>query len=274
MDWSLVLASQGIEATLEHFPEAEGWLLLVEPTQHARAIEAIKLYRVENRRWAWRQQLTWSGLTFHWGALFWCWLLILFHWMADAFGGRLELAGAMNDQVHSTGQWWRLFTAVTLHSDLGHLAANVSTGLVLLGLSMARYGAGMALLAALLAGAAGNLLGLLLRPQPYVGLGASGMVMGALGLLAAQSAALLRRSAHPLRQVLTGVVGGMFLFLLLGLDPRSDVLAHLGGFLAGALFGAALALLGVHWGTHGRWDAAAGTAAGILALGAWLCAFL
>jgi len=52
---------------------------------------------------------------------------------------------------------------------------------------MARFGPGQALLAALLAGAVGNAAGLALRTEHYIGLGASGMVMGGLGLLTAQS---------------------------------------------------------------------------------------
>jgi len=53
------------------------------------------------------------------GVLLWCWVLILFHWLEEAFGGRLEFLGTMNDRVPATGQWWRLFTAITLHAMWG-----------------------------------------------------------------------------------------------------------------------------------------------------------
>ena len=56
MDWSLVLASQQIETTIEYAPDASGWGLMVPPPDAERAIEAIRLYRLENRRWGWRRR--------------------------------------------------------------------------------------------------------------------------------------------------------------------------------------------------------------------------
>src|SRR5688572_11021780 len=57
MDWSLVLASQGIESTIDHAQDRDRWLLLVEPHELERARESIRLYRAENRGWSWRQEL-------------------------------------------------------------------------------------------------------------------------------------------------------------------------------------------------------------------------
>lgn len=247
MDWSLVLASQGIAAVIQHDPAPGGWTLLVEPAQQSVALSAIRQYRIENRRWAWRQQLAWPEVTFHWGVLFWVGALILFHWLAETWGDWLTQVGGMNDRVPATGQWWRTITAVTLHADTGHLAANVATGLVVLGLAMARFGPGWGLLAALLAGMAGNLAGLWLHPAPYLGVGASGMVMGGLGLLAAQSVTLLRQDRRSWRLVVSGALGGFLLFVLLGVNPASDVVAHAGGFVSGVALGAVLALLPEAW---------------------------
>ena len=157
--------------------------------------------------------------------------------MVDAYGTWLEGRGLMGSLAIHRGEWWRLITATTLHADIGHLASNLGSGLLLMGVAMARYGAGYALLATLLAGVTGNLMGYLLRTQPYHGLGASGVVMGALGLLAIQSLGHLRRHPSSKRQILSGFVGGAFLFVLLGLNPAADVLAHTGGFLAGLALG-------------------------------------
>ena len=38
-----------------------------------------------------------------------------------------------------------------------------------------------------------------------------------------------------------GLVGGLMLFVLLGLSPGTDVFAHAGGFFAGVVFGAGIA---------------------------------
>jgi membrane associated rhomboid family serine protease len=93
------------------------------------------------------------------------------------------------------------------------------------------------LLAAFLAGAAGNLASLLLNAKPFYGLGASGMVMGALGMLSAQTLRWDGRSEGTLKRRLAGVVAGIMLFTLYGLAPGTDMPAHLGGFVTGLLLG-------------------------------------
>ncbi len=204
MDWSLVLASQGIECIIDR-PEATvgrasslsleprstgGWGLLVAQNDHASALKAIQQYRLENRNWPWQQRVLQPGILFDWGSLAWTFLIVFFFWLDTRIG--LHAAGVMDTTAAAHGQWWRLFTAVWLHGDAAHLAANATVGLVLLGLAMGRYGTGAGLLAAYLAGAGGNALGWLLSEAPHLSLGASGMVMGSLGLIAVQSLSLLR----------------------------------------------------------------------------------
>jgi len=126
---------------------------------------------------------------------------------------------------------------------LAHLAGNGTLGVVLLGLAMARYGTGAGLLASYLAGVGGNLLALLLSSHPHYSLGASGMIMGSLGLLAIQSLHLWRRTPQSTQYILARIVGGLMLFILLGLTPGTDIFAHLGGFISGMLLGALAALV-------------------------------
>lgn len=235
MDWSLVLASQGIESRI--LKEEDGWHLAVAQADFERALQSIKLYRAENRGWRWRQKLPGSDLLFHWGSLFWAVVMIcLFVWTT----GRLEPAGLMSNTGVSQGHWWRLFTAVTLHADLAHLATNVTTGTILLGLAMARYGAGFAMLAAYLAGAGGNLLGYWLYEQSHRGLGASGMVMGALGLVAIQPFVMRTGKYIAAQIVFRGLFAGLLMLVLMGTSPGTDIIAHAGGFLFGAIFGVLL----------------------------------
>ena len=241
MDWSLVLLSQGVESVIQ---DAEaGWGLLVEIDDHERAREILRKYRRENRRWHWQRRLRWPEFAFHYGVLFWCFALIAFYWLSSNPSTQMKSAGTMNSQAVLGGAWWQLFTATVLHADLAHLIANLTTGFLLLGLAMGRYGAGCALLATYLAGAAGNLAGLLFRSQPYAGLGASGMVMGGLGLLAIQTLSFKRTRPFVTRYLITGLFAGLMLFVLFGVDPAADVLAHLGGFMAGLLFGAIMSLV-------------------------------
>src|SRR5687767_7210748 len=145
MDWSLVLASQDIHPIIqgpEEAPESEGahaasfplstssWSLLVEPGQHERALAAIRQYRLENRGWAWRKELPGAAVELHTGAIFWCLLLIACHWVMTFIAPGWNAPAEMNSVSVDGGEWYRLFTAVLLHSDLAHLMANATFGAI------------------------------------------------------------------------------------------------------------------------------------------------
>lgn len=139
------------------------------------------------------------------------------------------------------GEWWRLLTALTLHADAPHLLGNIVIG----GLFMLRLcqllGSGPAWLLVLLSGAGGNLINALVQDASHRSIGASTAVFGAVGLLAMINLlhyrhALWRRWLMPLAAAL-GLLG------LLGTSgENTDVLAHLFGFLCGALLAFSVAL--------------------------------
>ena len=241
MDWSLVLASQGIEHRIDH-DEASGWMLTVSAADHADALAHIRQYRLENRHWRWRQLVFSPGLFFDWSCLVWVLLITLFYGWSETRAD-LRTAGEMTGTVLAHGEWWRLFTATWLHADPGHLALNAVFGFLFLGVAMGRFGSGMGLLAAYLAGAGGNLASGWAHGATMHGLGASGVVMGALGLITFPSFALLRqRASKAFRLLAGGVLAGLLLFVLTGTDPDADVVAHLGSFVAGWLLGALLSI--------------------------------
>jgi membrane associated rhomboid family serine protease len=240
MDWSLVLASQGIEHVVEQGGET-GWTLAVVAADHEKALAHIRLYRLENRHWRWRRPVFSPGLFFDWSSLAWAFLTMLFYWWSETSPG-LRMHGQMDEAALAHGEWWRVFTAIWLHADLAHLAANVVFGFLFLGMVMGRYGPGVGLFAAYLAGLGGNVIAWLVYDESYRSLGASGMVMGALGLLAVQSFALLkRRNANTFRLFAAGILAGILLFVLLGTSPGTDIVAHLGGFVTGLVLGSLLA---------------------------------
>ena len=241
MDWSLALVSQGIEAVVDHDAEA-GWGLLVDEREAERARKILQQYHSENLHWPWQQKVFTPTLAFDWGSLAWVFLLCLFFWLSGRTP-HFRDAGVMNSAAVSHGEWWRLFTAIYLHADAGHLASNAGIGFVLLGLAMGRFGTGVGLLAAFLAGAIGNVSSWLVYPINHQSLGASGMVMGCLGLLATQSVSILGPHPQKLKLAVGGLAAGMMLFVLMGLSPGTDVVAHLGGFLGGVLLGVPLIFL-------------------------------
>jgi rhomboid protease GluP len=237
MDWSLVLASQGIEASL--CLEEDRWLLSVSEEDFPRAQAAIDLYQRENRGWRWSRHLPKGGFKFHWGALPWLFALALIYAATVRWPGLVD-AGLMDRAAVRSGQWWRLGTAVLLHADAAHLLGNLAIGFVFVGLAMGEYGWGIALLAAFLGGVGGNLAGYLVYPNSHRGLGASGAVTAAIGLLVPHPALFLAKDSLATRWALKAVAACAFLFILLGTNPRTDVVAHFGGFVVGTVLGFAL----------------------------------
>ena len=245
MDWSLVLASQGIEHILDHSDEL-GWSLVIPEAQHSAALAAIRQYRLENRHWPWQKTIPKTDEIFDWFALAWVLLTFVFYWLSDQ-RATIEDAGIVNGAAVAGGEWWRLFTATLLHANIAHLAANAGFGILLLGLAMGRYGTGLGLLGAFLAGVAGNVVSLLVHGNEFRGLGASGVVMGALGLITVQSSFdLSSKRPQTVRVILAGVIAGLMLFVLLGVSPDTDVVAHFGGFIAGIAIGFLLRILPRH----------------------------
>ncbi|MCX7722630.1 MAG: rhomboid family intramembrane serine protease [Verrucomicrobiae bacterium] len=270
-DWSLVLASQGIEAVIDFCAAPPQWCLLVAPTEYDAAVAAIRKYEFENRAWPWRRELIQVGVVFDAGVLAWAMLMAGFFWLQSTHEPLTGL-GVMDSGAVSTGQWWRLFTAVMLHGDLAHLGLNVVFGMLWIGFAMGRYGTGVGLLASYLAGVIGNLVTWLFGPARFVALGASGMVFGALGLLAAQSIAVWWETRHAPRYALGGLFAGILLFVLLGLSPDSNIFAHAGGFGAGVIGGGFLATSRPLAGSP-TVNLLAGLAFCVLVLGPWLIAF-
>jgi len=273
MDWSLVLTSQGIEHGIERDADSLRLVLCLRPEDRPRAIQAIRLYERENRPRRWIQPIKAADLLLDWralAALVPLPVLFLFTDVADLH--ELKERGLMDGHRVLDGQWWRLITAMTLHADVAHLAGNMTTGVLFLGLAMGAMGAGRALLSSLLAGVGGNLLALLVNGPEHRSLGASGMILGALGLLVAHSwqqwhAGEARGTLWP-----RALGGGIFLLLMLGASPRSDLAAHLGGFAAGLLLGMILAFWQLRVLPSPRADNLCAWAALASVTGAWILA--
>ncbi len=271
MDWSLVLASQGIGVEIARDPDRNGFILLVDDQDQARAREAIDLYLQENRGIKWIREFPKERFAFGFEGVWWCLLLVIVFILQKGYRG-VESSGIMDSVAVLRGETWRLVTATFLHQDLGHLASNLTFGFLFLGLAMPRYGAGVCALTALLSGSAGNYFGIHLRAEDYKGLGASGSVMGLLGLLAMQTWPNWARRGDWRRAVLSSIGGGAALLMLVGTDPRSDVLAHAGGFLAGCAAGSLLAWLPAQQLRSPYWNRTSLALAALIAVASWVSA--
>ncbi|MEY4385889.1 MAG: hypothetical protein RLY20_1172 [Verrucomicrobiota bacterium] len=238
MDWSLVLASQDIPHWIASTDESGKWRLQVASADVSRASTAIRQFEAENRTRPWQKHYLGGRIIFDWVAVVWVVGLVMIHVLSERSPAIGEI-GCMHGTKVMMGEWWRLVTATQLHADWSHLASNICIGVVLLGLVMGRWGAAVGTLAAMLAGVGGNLTILLLQPERQ-SLGASTVVMGCIGLLALTPRTSNTTSPHLWQGVLGGIAGAVMLFMLHGLDPRTDVLAHAGGFVSGLALAATL----------------------------------
>ncbi len=149
--------------------------------------------------------------------------------------------GAWTVPLVAEGELWRLLTPIFLHFGLLHLIFN-ALWLVQLGpLVEEAYGRSKTVVIVVGTGLAGFAASVLyrfdaLRAASVPGAGASGVVFGLIGL--AIVAGVLRRSR--VGELRTGLVKWALYGVIFSLLPGVDLVAHLGGGLAGALFGALL----------------------------------
>ncbi len=143
------------------------------------------------------------------------------------------------------GEWWRPFTALFLHGDGPHIVGNLASGAVFGMLVSKSIGAWKGWAMILLSGTAGNVVtSWVTYPEPFVSLGASTAVFGALGILSGSGLVENFREniAHPWIRTLAPVIAGFVLLGWLGgaaPGSNTDVLGHVFGFCAGVLCGAA-----------------------------------
>jgi membrane associated rhomboid family serine protease len=252
-DWALVLQSMSIWHAIRR--SYAGWVVLVRDQDYASAAQSIDNYEAENRDWPPRPA---RERTRHASSMT---IPVVFALLAAFFLVTGPVAGgsfwfdrgiAVSERVLST-QPWRAVTALTLHADAVHVLGNAISGTVFASAVQRRLGAGGAALAVLATGVAGNLANAFyhqLTGTQHASLGASTAVFGAIGLLAATQLVLDRPArgagAGNARsrwiQAAGPIVGGFALLGALGAGgERTDLGAHLFGFLAGVVLGLAVA---------------------------------
>ncbi len=227
LERSVVLEAMGIAHEVQPMPDG-GWALVVDDGDAPAAEAALAAWEAENpprpelrRRPEYGRSLAGAvaGLAiFAFAAL-----------VGLGRAGSLVERGSADAARMLNGEWWRAATALTLHADLAHVAANGVTIAIFLGAVARRLGPAVATWLALAAGVAGNVLRALVVHGGHVSIGASTAVFGALGTLSALQA--------PRRRAWLTLGAGVALLGLLGTGARADLLAHLFGFVAGVTEG-------------------------------------
>lgn len=255
---AFVLTAVGIPSHV-HF---DGWhyVLTVEETQYAAAIAHLARYAVESRPPPPPpppQKLYPFAVV---GCVLYALTLVFVGyavagglWRLDAFD-----IGAIDAARVQGGEWWRAWTALTLHVDAAHLAANLGGGIWFGYLAGRQLGAGHAWLLTVIGAGVANLLESLLGPSQHHSVGASTAVFTVLGLMAAYTwrirYELPQRWALRWGPLVAGalLLGWMGTGGLSGIDKpeviaasTTDIVAHASGFFVGAVLGAAAAVSAV-----------------------------
>ena len=193
---------------------------------------------------------------------------------ASVFGSDWLAAGRIDGSLIREGEWWRVFTALTLHGSLKHLLGNIVFGALFGLLAGGLLGPGIAWLGIVIAAAAANTVNVFLLDATHRSIGASTAVFAALGMLSGfvWRAKLMAQERWAWR--LGPIVGGLALLAYTGTgDENTDVGAHLVGFVCG--FGSGIIMsawsgIRVQW----KWQIAAGIVTLAILADAWLIALL
>ena len=256
--WTLVLKARLIPFRVER--QRLRWLLLVPTSAFDAAVTELSQYETENRNWPPPAPRTPPTSNNIFGTI---WVLIALAIFHDVTLLRINLLGhAPADWVtlgnaHAgrilEGEWWRLITALTLHSGWLHLASNILIGGVFIIRLCRDLGSGLGWSLLLASGISGNLINAWLQSPDHRAVGASTAIFGAVGLLAAISLVRYRRNLRPQRRWALPIAAALGLLAMLGVGgEQTDLGAHLFGFLSGMVLGAGAEILVEVYGRPGK----------------------
>jgi membrane associated rhomboid family serine protease len=280
----LVIAAMGLPHWIER--EKGDWLVFVEEGARDQAVAALAEFESEEQARVLApkpEPMVIPKLAL----LATLALMVIFYRMQTGADPALIERGVAADARILHGEWWRTFTALTLHGGSEHLVSNLGLAVFAFAFAFARFGAGAGLLGTVLGGALGNLLNAFAHAaKPHASLGSSTALFASLGLLAGGelAARLMHRATHTGWRLLVPVGAGLAFLALYGgaganrdgtpvLDAGNvDLMAHLFGLVAGAVLGAIFFATGMRQGARPWVQAVGGSVTvGMIAV-AWVMA--
>lgn len=247
-DHALVALAMGESIRVEHGDEPGEFDLQAEPEsapkiseelrEYASEAESLILPKIIPSNWA-KHSAGWLYI------LVWATSLLVVFYLQNQDPSLSDRYASSSIGLIDRGEWWRPFTALFLHGDGPHIVGNLGTGIVFGILVSKSIGPLKGWAMILLSGTIGNATtSLLTHPEPFISLGASTAVFGALGILS--GIGLVENCREEVRmpwvRVLAPLLAGMILLGWLGgAEPGAgvDVFGHVFGFSAGILAGAA-----------------------------------
>jgi membrane associated rhomboid family serine protease len=244
-DFSLVLSSQNIN----HFVgqnELGPWEIFVKEKNAYAAQTQIALYKQENPDWD-KETIAMPILRPSTQPL---WFLLIpvvcSFFQASHYG--IENFGIADASRILKGEWWRLFTAQTLHSSNYHLVSNLLTSFFVFSLISFKMPLARIAPFIVLAAALANLETAFLMGN-YRSLGFSSTVFAALGALATIEVRILKKEHLWRRFVPWFAVFLLAVFLGVGDETSNvDIPGHFFGLIMGAIAGFAPPKKWLRWG--------------------------
>ena len=244
---ALVALAMGEAIRVDHGDVPGEFELRVEPAAAPRVSEELREYAAESEVKPPLPLVSTSWLYHPAGALHylvWATILLLVFRQQSQDPTLADRYASSSIGLIARGEWWRPFTALFLHGDGGHILGNLASGAVFGAVVSKSIGPWKGWAMILLAGMVGNVItSAVTYPDPFVSLGASTAVFGALGILS--GVGLVENFREELRmpwmRVLAPLLAGLVLLGWLGgAAPGAgvDVFGHVFGFSAGVLLGA------------------------------------
>lgn len=274
--WPLVLSAKQIPWRVQH--NSQNLRELVVPASFfIEACNELRQFERENHNWPPPQivaEKTENTVVTIWILI----LLALFHNLTihhyNPFGPLpidwFEAGNADADKILS-GQWWRIVTALTLHSGTLHLTSNILFGGLIITRIAQLLRSGPAWFIVLLSGALGNLGNAIVHGHQHRSIGFSTAVFAALAILAVSTMSLHRTQLWR-RWPLPLMAGSALLGLLGTSGEQTDLGAHLFGFLSGGVCAYISLKLHLPVSISKRLNSLLALAAFIMVAGSWVAA--
>jgi rhomboid protease GluP len=269
---AFVLKAVGIEHVVAQ--NENRFVVLVSEEHVERAVEQLHLYDQESRPRPQPEPLklherAWTG------SLIYAIVLLFVAYASGAGLGNFDWyeSGALRHSAVADLEVWRVVTALMLHADVGHILGNLAFGIPYGYFASQLLGVGRAWASILVAAACANFVDAALMGEHQSSIGASTAVFAMLGIVSAyawqRGHSPFNRWAHRSAPLIAAVA--LLAFTGVG-DERTDIVAHLAGFVVGALMGVLQAQLRSAQLDRRFVQRALATATCAAAAGAWIWA--
>lgn len=235
---SLVLSAANITHRVNYI-SSKSMEIYVSTAEQEKAMREIAAYQKENRNWPPQPVHHETTIIFRAMSPLVVGLLLLFYnitggWQANSVW--FKAGAGDSEKILSTGEIYRLITALTLHADIVHLLSNCFFGVLLLHFFLQLTGNGIGLFSMIFTATLANYLNVLAHGAGHHFVGFSTAIFSIIGMLCT-----IGFAAKTMRYILhffMPIMAGLALLALLGSSgAKTDLGAHLFGLLCGLVFG-------------------------------------